>query len=54
MPQPHVGVFMMDPLHHRCLGFHRHPVVKTPTLDRLKRDAVDFNRCCVQNSERRS
>ena len=44
---------MVDQLQHQCVGYRGHPVVRTPHLDALKADAVDFtttyaqNACCV-------
>ena len=48
--KPNVLVIMVDQWNHRCLSFKGHPDVKTPNLDRLRKDSVDFTRCYVQNS----
>ncbi len=44
-----VIVFMLDQQNYRCLGYAGHPVIKTPNIDRLRNDSVDFSCCYVQN-----
>lgn len=44
-----VIVFMLDQQNYRCLGYAGHPVIKTPNIDRLRSDSVDFSCCYVQN-----
>ena len=41
---------MVDQWNHRCFSYIGHPDVKTPNLDRLREDSVDFTRCYVQNA----
>jgi choline-sulfatase len=48
--KPNVLILMTDQLNYKCLGFKKHPVVRTPNLDRLKQDSVEFTRCYVQNA----
>lgn len=50
MNRPNVLFFMVDQLNHKDLGYMGHPVVKTPNLDGLQKDAVHFRRCYVQNA----
>lgn len=47
MNRPNVLFFMVDQLNHKDLGYMGHPVVKTPNLDGLQKDAVHFRRCYV-------
>jgi arylsulfatase A-like enzyme len=48
--KPNVLILMTDQLNFKCLGYKGHPTVKTPNLDALKRDSVEFTRCYVQNA----
>ncbi len=48
--KPNVLILMVDQLNYKCLGFKQHPIVKTPNLDLLKQDSVEFTRCYVQNA----
>lgn len=44
-----VVLLMVDQLNHRCLGYAGHPVVRTPNIDLLRQDSVNFTCCYVQN-----
>jgi len=50
MKSPNVVFLMVDQLNYRDLGYMKHPVVKTPNLDKLKGDSVTFNRSYAQNA----
>lgn len=40
---------MVDQWNHTCFGWKQHPVVKTPQLDALRSDSVDFETTYCQN-----
>jgi len=50
MTKPNVLFVMTDQHRYECLGFHDHPIVKTPNLDRLAQKGVDFRRAYSQSA----
>lgn len=50
MPKPkHVVWITTDHMRYDCVGAHGNPAMHTPTLDRLAREGIDFDRCYCQN-----
>ncbi|AQQ71628.1 Arylsulfatase [Limihaloglobus sulfuriphilus] len=49
MKQKNVLFIMLDQLNYRCLGLMRHPDVRTPNIDALARDGVNFTNCYAQS-----
>jgi len=43
MPQPNILLIQADQHRYDCLGVHGHPLVRTPNLDRLAAQGVDFS-----------
>ncbi|MBN1554827.1 MAG: sulfatase-like hydrolase/transferase [Phycisphaerae bacterium] len=41
---------MTDQHRYECLSCHGHPMVKTPNIDRLAENGVDFQRCYAQSA----
>lgn len=48
--KPNILFIMTDQHRFECLGCHGDPVVKTPNIDRLSADGVDFQRCYSQSA----
>lgn len=46
--KPNILLFMTDQHRYECLSCHGHPVVKTPNIDRLACDGVDFQQTYAQ------
>ena len=42
--RPNFLVFITDQFHPRCLGYAGHPVVRTPSIDRLAGEGMIFDR----------
>ena len=49
MPRPNVLIIKSDQHNARCLGANGHTQVKTPNLDELAKNGVNFTRAFVQN-----
>jgi len=47
--RPNILIIKADQHNARCLGVNGHPQVKTPNLDRLAREGVNFTQAFVQN-----
>lgn len=47
--KPNVVFIMVDQWNHTCFGWKNHPVVRTPHLDALRADSVDFETTYCQN-----
>ena len=45
--RPNILFLMADEFRHDCLGVAGHPLVRTPTLDRLAREGLRFTRAYV-------
>lgn len=43
-PQPNFLIFITDQFHPGCLGYAGYPVVRTPSIDRLAAEGVNFSR----------
>lgn len=48
--KPNILLLMTDQHRFECLGCHGHPMVRTPNIDRLAADGVDFQRCYSQSA----
>lgn len=48
--RPNVLIFFTDQHRYECLGCHGHPVVKTPNIDRLAEQGVDFQQTYSQSA----
>lgn len=47
--RPNILWILADQWHHRCLGLRDHPDVRTPNLDRLAADGVNFDNAYSQS-----
>lgn len=47
---PNILLIMTDQHRWNCLGCHDHPIVKTPHIDALAQNGVDFRRCYSQSA----
>ena len=50
MTRPNILFIMADQWHHLDFGYRNHPVVKTPNLDRLQAESIDFAHAYAQNA----
>ncbi len=48
--RPNILLIMADQWHHADVGYRGHPVVQTPTLDRLQAESLDFACAYAQNA----
>lgn len=48
--RPNILFIMADQWHHLDFGYRNHPVVRTPNLDRLQSQSVDFTHAYAQNA----
>ena len=48
-PRPNILLIHADQHRYDCLGAHGHPFLKTPNLDRLAREGVDFSHAFTPN-----
>jgi arylsulfatase A-like enzyme len=50
MKKPNILLIMTDQFRFDCMGCHGHPLVKTPALDGLARQGVDFQNAFAQSA----
>ncbi|OGV33071.1 MAG: hypothetical protein A2020_07930 [Lentisphaerae bacterium GWF2_45_14] len=50
MKKPNLLIFMTDQHRYECLGCHQHPMVKTPNIDKMAEDGIDFQRAYSQSA----
>jgi choline-sulfatase/uncharacterized sulfatase len=48
--KPNILIFMTDQHRYECLGCHNHPMVKTPNIDKLAQNGIDFQRAYSQSA----
>lgn len=48
--RPNIIFIMADQWHHLDFGYRHHPVVRTPNLDRLQSESIDFTHSYAQNA----
>ncbi len=42
--KPNFLIFIIDQIHPDCLGYANHPLIKTPNIDKLSQEGVNFSR----------
>ena len=48
--RPNILFLMADQWHHLDFGYRGHPVVKTPNLDKLASQSIDYTHTYAQNA----